>query len=168
MTKTPTAASSSSPKSSKRSAFVAKCSAPFLSKQRSPVEHEIHLDEPFRQYFPGDTVRGAVHLSFAKALRVTHLVVRLHGFVKVINNAKHPGETITYDEILLATKRGRARRGIEYFGDGFARLFEDEYVLCGEGRVAGPYEFRFEMGLPKKDVPSSIDVSTRCPSVTSR
>lgn len=138
--------------------LVARIAAPFSSKQRSPVEQEIHLDEPFRQYFSGDTVKGAVLLNTTKALRITHLVIRLHGFVKVVNNARLPGETIPYDENLLTSMR--RKKGIEYFGNGFARLFEDERVLCGDGRLSGRYEFRFELGLPSKNVPSSIDVST--------
>lgn len=99
-------------------------------------------------------------MNVAKSQRITHLVVRLHGFVKVSNRPKLPGESISYDEALTALGKGRGRRGIEYFGNGFARLFEDEIVLCGEGRVLGQYEFRFEMILPLKGMPSGIDVST--------
>ena len=137
--------------------FISRVTAPFASKQRSPVELEIHLDEPFRQYFCGDTVKGAAVLSTTKASRITHLVIRLHGFVKVVNNARLPGETIPYDENLLTSMR--RRKGIEYFGNGFARLFEDEHILCGDGRVSGVYQFRFELDLPSKGIPSSIDVS---------
>ena len=141
------------------SSLLARCTAPFASKQRNALEQDIRLDEPFRQYSSGDTVKGAVHMNAAKAQRITHLVIRLHGFVKVMNRAKLPGESISYDEALVASGKGRGRRGIEYFGHGFARLFEDELVLCGEGRVLGQYEFRFEMVLPSKTMPSGIDVS---------
>lgn len=96
-------------------------------------------------------------MNVTKPQRITHLVIRLHGFVKVANRAKLPGESISYDEALMALEKGRGRRGMEYFGNGFARLFEDETVLCGEGRVSGQYEFRFEMVLPSKGVPSGID-----------
>lgn len=99
-------------------------------------------------------------MNVAKSQRITHLVVRLHGFVKVSNRPKLPGESISYDEALTALGKGSGMRGIEYFGNGFARLFEDEIVLCGEGRVLGQYEFRFEMILPSKGMPSGIDVST--------
>lgn len=139
--------------------MLAKCTAPFASKQRNPLEQDIRLDEPFRQYYPGDTVKGAVHMNVLKSQRITHLVIRLHGFVKVANRAKLPGESISYDEALMALEKGRGRRGIEYFGNGFARLFEDETVLCGEGRLSGQYEFRFEMILPSRGLPSGIDVS---------
>ena len=149
-----------SQKRTKQSSLLARCSAPFASKQRNPLEQDIRLDEPFRQYSSGDTIKGAIHMNVAKSQRITHLVIRLHGFVKVTNRAKLPGESISYDEALMALGKGRGRRGIEYFGNGFARLFEDEIVLCGEGRVLGQYEFRFEMVLPSKSMPSGIDVST--------
>ena len=147
-------------KRSTRSSFLAKCTAPFVAKHRSQVEQEIRLDDPFRQYAPGDNVKGAIYLTFAKPMRITHLAVCLHGFVKVFNRAKLPGEEISYDENLLSLESGSGsgRRGTEYFGNGYARLFEDEEVLCGEGRVSGQYEFRFEMCLPPKNMPSSIDV----------
>ena len=137
--------------------LLARIAAPFTSNQRSPLDQEIRLDEPFRKYFAGDTIKGAVLLTASKALRITHLVVRLHGFVKVVNNARLPGETIPYDENLLTSSK--KKKGIEYFGNGFARLFEDERVLCGDGRLSGRYEFRFELDLPSTGVPSGIDVS---------
>ncbi|KAF6235768.1 hypothetical protein HO173_005963 [Letharia columbiana] len=146
-----------SQKRTKHASLLAKCTAPFHSKQRNPLEQDIRLDEPFRQYSSGDAVKGAVHMNVAKSQRITHLVIRLHGFVKVSNRAKLPGESISYDEALMALEKGRGRRGIEYFGNGFARLFEKEIVLCGEGRVLGQYEFRFEILLPSKGMPSGID-----------
>ena len=143
---------------SKSSSFIAKCAAPFVAKQRSHIEQDIRLDEPFRRYVPGDSVKGAIFLNVGKPLRITHLVIRLHGFVKVFNRARLPGEEISYDESLLNSGNGRGRRGIEYFGNGYARLFEDEEVLCGEGRVLGQYQFRFDLVLPSRHMPSSIDV----------
>lgn len=144
----------------KHPSFLSKYTTPFASKQRNPLVQDIRLDEPFRLYTSGDTVKGAIHMNVTKAQRITHLVMRLHGFVKVMDRAKLPGELISYDETLMALGKGRGRRGIEYFGNGFARLFEDEIVLCGEGRVMGQYEFRFEMVLPPKGMPSAIDVRT--------
>jgi hypothetical protein len=45
-------------------------------------------------------------------------------------------------------------------GNGLATLFEDEVVLCGDGRLKeGIYKFRFEMGLPPYALPSSLNVS---------
>lgn len=149
-----------SQKRTKHLSLLARFTAPFAAKQRNSVEQEIWLDEPFRQYTSGDTVKGAVHMNVAKPSRITHLVIRLHGFVKVMNRPKLPGESISYDEALMALRKGSGRRGIEYFGNGFARLFEDEVVLCGEGLVFGQYEFRFEMVLPTKGMPSAIDVGS--------
>lgn len=146
-----------SQKRTKSSSILERCTAAFAAKPRNPLEQDIRLDEPFRQYTSGDHVKGAVHMNVAKSQRITHLVVRLHGFVKVSNRPKLPGESISYDEALTALGKGSGMRGIEYFGNGFARLFEDEIVLCGEGRVLGQYEFRFEMILPSKGMPSGID-----------
>lgn len=146
-------------KQTRHSSLFTKCTAPFISKQHSHVEQEIRLDEPFRQYQPGNSVKGAIRLNVAKPVRITHLTLRLHGFVKVINRAKSPGEDIQYDEKLFAAGSGKGRRGIEYFGNGFAQLFDEEVVLCGEGCVSGKYEFRFELALPSKGMPSSINVS---------
>ncbi len=57
---------------------------------------------------------------------------------------------------------------MEYFGNGYARLFDEEVVLCGEGRVLGEYQFRFGMVLPSKNLPSSIDVSDESSALTIR
>lgn len=155
-------------KRSKISSLLVKCTAPFAAKQRSHVEQEIVLDEPFRQYHPGDTIKGAIHVTFGKPLRITHLIIRIHGFIKVFNRAKLPGEELLYDESRLTPSYGGSRRGMEYFGNGYARLFEEEVVLCGEGRVLGEYQFRFGMVLPSKNLPSSIDVSDESSALTNR
>ncbi|KAL9102743.1 MAG: hypothetical protein Q9163_002140 [Psora crenata] len=147
--------SAKSQKSSGASSIISKLTSPFASKQNTYITHEIQLDKPFRQFAPGDPVKGAIVLSVGRPVRVTHLVVRLHGFVKVVNHSKLPGEPIHLDENLLRSAKGG--RGGEYFGNGFARLFDDEVVLCGDGRLLGQYVFRFELALPRKGVPSSID-----------
>ena len=141
--------------------MLSKIANPFTTKQSLQIRHEIELDEPFKQFGPGELVKGAVHLETTKPIRVTHLIVRLHGLVKVTSHSKLPGEPIPYDENLLySTKgpRGGKQRGGEYFGDGFARLFEEEVILCGDGRIAGNYVFRFDVRLPSMGLPSSIDV----------
>ena len=150
-------ATKSSPRSLRQSSIISRLVSPFASKQHSHIKHDIELQEPFRHYSPGDTVKGAVHLRVGKPVRATHLVVRLHGFVKVVSHSRLPGELVPYDEHLLNSSKGR--RGREYFGNGFARLFEDEVVLCGDGRLLGHYVFRFELDLPRTGIPSSIDVS---------
>lgn len=54
---------------------------------------------------------------------------------------------------------GRGRRGGEYLGNGFASLFEDEVVLCGDGRLKeGVYRFNFELDFPQDNLPTSINV----------
>lgn len=48
-------------------------------------------------------------------------------------------------------------------GNGFATLFEDEVVLCGDGRLKeGIYKFQFELQLPPHNLPSSITVRASC------
>lgn len=133
----------------------------FTSRPHAQIKHEIELDEPFKVFGPGDWVKGAVHLEAIKPTRATHLVIRLHGLVKVVTHSRKQGEPIPYDENLLnasSLPTGKKRIGGEYFGNGFARLFEDEYILCGDGRLLGHYKFQFDMQMPKKGIPSSIDV----------
>lgn len=164
MTKAQNVTPSAITNGSKRPSLIAKCVAPFAAKQRNNIEQEIQLDEPFRQYAPGDRIKGAIHVNVGRPIRVTHLVIHLHGFVKVFNRAKGPGEEIACDESLSTSGKGRRRRGIEYLGNGYARLFEDEVTLCGEGRLHGPVKFCFDMALPSKNIPSSIDVSKADPT----
>lgn len=94
-----------------------------------------------------------------KAVNITHLIVCLHGFVKVFNNARLPGQYVPRDGAPLGTGNGSSKKGAEYFGNGFASLFEDEVVLCGQGRLLpSAYQFKFELELPLEGLPSSIDV----------
>ena len=89
-------------------------------------------------------------------MRVTHIVVCLHGFVQVYRNPGSPGEGFRANSAYLGT--GRGKKSGEYFGNGFASLFEDEVVLCGDGRLAeGTYQFNFELEFPDRDLPSSIE-----------
>lgn len=102
-------------------------------------------------------MKGSVNIKIDKAINVTHLVVCLHGFAKVFSNSKSPGKTISRDGALMSN--GSGKRGPEYFGNGFASLFEDEVALCGEGRLnVGRYKFEFQLELPSGGLPSSIDV----------
>ena len=141
-----------------RSIF-SRLTAPFATRKRNLAEYYIKTKEPHRQYSPGDRVKGAVVVTVTKPIRITHLVLCLHGFVKVFNNAKLPGESILSREWLLGG--GTGKRGCEYFGNGFASLFENETTLCGEGRLeVGSFEFQFDLELPSKGLPSSISVCT--------
>lgn len=144
---------------SKSKVLLSKFTAPFTSRKRNLAQYYVEPDEPHRRYSPGDTVKGAVILTVAKPIRITHLVVCLHGFVKVFTSAKLPGEDSSREERLLSG--GTGKRGCQYFGNGFASLFENEVTLCGEGRLeAGSFVFQFILELPSKGLPSSISVCT--------
>ena len=65
----------------------------------------------------------------------------------------------------LGAGNSRGKKYGEYFGNGFASLFEDEVILCGDGKLAeGTYQFNFELEFPDRDLPSSIDVCSKLPS----
>lgn len=128
--------------------------------KRNLAEYYIKTNEPHRKYAPGNRVKGAVIVTVTKPLKITHLAVSLHGFVKVFNNAKQPGESVYPDGVLLGGRIGK--RGSEYFGNGFASLFENEIILCGEGRLeAGKFEFEFDLEIPPRGLPSSISVCSQ-------
>ncbi|KAI7551977.1 hypothetical protein KC343_g13256 [Hortaea werneckii] len=144
----------SSPLSGRR--ILSKITSSFSSKPRNISDFSIEVDDPHRQYSPGDIVHGSVRLRVSRPVRVTHIVVCLHGFVQVFRNPGSPGEGFRANTQYLGT--GRGKKSGEYFGNGFASLFEDEVVLCGEGRLAeGSYQFNFELEFPDRDLPSSID-----------
>jgi hypothetical protein len=127
-------------------------------RNRNVSDFCIQPDDPWRTYFPGDTVKGTVVLTVVKPVRITHLVICLHGFVKVFKNTVPAGEAAPEVGFLGP---GRGRRGAEYLGNGLATLFEDEVVLCGDGRLKeGIYKFRFEMAFPPYALPSSINVGS--------
>lgn len=136
---------------------LSKFASPFKSRKRNVAEYYLRANEPHRQYSPGDKVEGTVVLTVTKPLRISHLVVCLHGFVKVYNSARTPGQSVSRDGGLLGG--GTGKRGSAYFGDGFASLFENEITLCGEGRLeSGSYEFQFSLEFPSQGIPSSISV----------
>ena len=92
-----------------------------------------------------------------RPIRITHLVVCLHGFVKVFANAKLPTNIVSRDGGFLGG--GAGKRGSEYFGNGFASLFENEVPLGGEGRLeVGSFEFEFDLEFPSAGLPSSVSV----------
>ncbi|KAF9890856.1 ph-response sensor protein [Aspergillus nanangensis] len=123
-------------------------------RNRNINDFYIEPDDPWRSYFPGDVIKGTVVLTLSRPLRITHLVVCLHGYVKVFKNTVPSGEVAPEMGFLGP---GRGRRGAEYLGNGLATLFEDEVVLCGDGRLKeGIYKFRFEMSFPPYALPSSI------------
>lgn len=153
-------ASDFTPNLSKPKSILSKLTSPFTPMKRNLAEYYIKTKEPHRKYAPGNRVKGAVIVTVTKPLRITHLAVSLHGFVKVFNNAKQPGESVYPDGVLLGGRIGK--RGSEYFGNGFASLFENEIILCGEGRLeAGKFEFEFDLEIPPRGLPSSISVCTQ-------
>ncbi|KAK2746668.1 ph-response sensor protein [Myotisia sp. PD_48] len=135
--------------------ILSKFTGRFSNRNRNISEFYVQPDDPWKTYYPGDVVKGAVVLTVVKPLRITHLVVCLHGFAKVFKNPVGPGEHAE-DSGFLGP--GRGRRDGEYLGNGFASLFEDEVVLCGDGRLKeGIYKFRFELCFPPYNLPSSIN-----------
>ncbi|KAI9794850.1 MAG: ph-response sensor protein [Peltula sp. TS41687] len=132
--------------------LLARVRSPFSSSKtrRALSDFYIQPEEPHRTYSPGDLVRGVVILKVSKPIRITHLVVCLHGSVQVFRNGLLERWTNSSPKM--------AKRPTEQQVDGFKWLFQDEVVLSGEGRLeVGIYEFHFELEFPKKDLPSSID-----------
>lgn len=126
---------------------------PYRSRNRNVADFHINPDHPYKQYQAGDSIRGSVVLVLVKPLRITHLVVNLHGYVNVY---KDPTASRSQSG---ATPRGGISILPQYHGNGVASLFSDEQVLSGEGRLEpGRYEFGFDLLFPNKPMPSSVDV----------
>jgi hypothetical protein len=149
----------SSPSLSTRS-LLSRLKSPLQSKTRHFADFTIQPDDPHRQYAPGDIISGSVILKVLKPLRITHLVISLHGYVQVFRNPNSPGDA--YRNYSATIGSGKGKKAGSYFGNGFASLFEDEVVLCGEGRLGeGVYHFNFELEFPSKGLASSIEVGYR-------
>jgi hypothetical protein len=103
-------------------------------------------------------VSGVFELRVVKPTRITHIVISLHGYVQVFKNANAPpSPNHRVSNVQIGT--GKGSKSGEYFGNGFATLFEDECVLCGDGRLGeGIYKFAFNLEFPDRDLPSSIEV----------
>ncbi|OKL56666.1 pH-response regulator protein palF/RIM8 [Talaromyces atroroseus] len=141
--------------SAPRNRWVNKLASRFHNRNKNISEFYVQPDDPWRAYFPGDAIKGTVVLTVIKPVRVTHLVVCLHGYVKVFKVTVAPGD-INPEIGFLGP--GRGRRAGEYMGNGLATLFEDEVVLCGDGRLKeGIYKFKFELELPPYTLPSSLN-----------
>ncbi|KAI1210037.1 uncharacterized protein F4807DRAFT_425451 [Annulohypoxylon truncatum] len=136
--------------------FFSRLTSPLRSRTRNLADFHIRLQEPHRQYSAGDHVRGHVILSVVKPIRITHLTVALHGFVRVY---KHAGAGAQLSApVNPAVISHDKNRNVRYFGNGLASLFQDEQVLCGEGRLKPTrFEFEFDLIFPSKGLPSSID-----------
>lgn len=149
-----------SPTSRFRRSVSNKIGAYFPTRSAHINAFSIELDEPHRQYGPGDTVSGSVVLNVGRPLGVTHVVVCLYGYVEVFKNHQKGKGGHRRNNVGRIASGGSKRWVAEYYGDGFASLFEEEIVLCGEGRLDPKlYHFRFEIDFPANlDLPTSIDV----------
>jgi hypothetical protein len=146
---------SSSSSASPRPSLLSRLGLPLRSRSRNVADFHVRCDEPHRKYAAGDSVRGAVVLAVVKPLRITHLVVSLHGYVRVL---KDPTSLAKAQNVTTLPPPGSSRRP-QYQGNGLISLFQDEQVLSGEGRIEpGKYEFGFDLIFPDKGLPSSIDV----------
>ncbi|KAH9878662.1 hypothetical protein IAQ61_001934 [Plenodomus lingam] len=156
MTSSPARASVTPSASTSARSFLSRLKSPLSSKSRNYTEFYIQSDDPHRQYAPGDIISGTVIIKIVKPLRITHLVVSLHGYAQVFKNPNAPGDA--YKAYSTTVGSGKGKKAGSYFGNGFVSLFEDEVVLCGEGRLSeGVYHFNFELEFPSKGLPSSID-----------
>ncbi|KAI0430600.1 hypothetical protein F5Y09DRAFT_307357 [Xylaria sp. FL1042] len=137
-----------------KSSFFSRLAAPLRSRSRNLADFHIRLKEPHRQYSAGDHVQGSVILSVVKPIRVTHLTVTLHGYVRAFKSASAAAQVATVNPAVISHGGQNGR----YHGNGHASLFQDEIVLCGEGRLqASRWEFEFDLQFPDLELPSSID-----------
>ncbi|KAH6660253.1 hypothetical protein BKA67DRAFT_641381 [Truncatella angustata] len=137
-----------------KKSFLSFLSLPLRSRTRNRnlAEFYVLVDDPHRQYSAGDHVTGSVIISSIKPIRITHLTVNLHGYVRVFKNAAQ----VNAANPAVVPSGGSSN--VRYFGNGHAQLFQDEQVLCGEGRLdARKWEFKFDLVFPKEGLPSSID-----------
>lgn len=133
-----------------------------LSRSSTHInDFSVKLNEPYRQFGPGDVVTGKVILNVAKPLGVTHVVACLYGYVQVFKSHSKPTSTPPRNNPNRTVSGQNQRWVSEYYGDGYASLFEEEVVLCGEGRLDPKlYHFNFAIPFPTDiPLPSSIDVS---------
>lgn len=143
----------------RRSAFW-RLPFPIRRQTRNLADFHIRPADPHRKYSAGDHVCGAVILTLLKPVRITHLTVALHGYVRVY---KSPNAAASEPAINPAETPSHGRSSLRYDGNGFASLFQDEQVLSSEGRLdTGKYEFNFDLMFPDAGLPSSIDVRVCC------
>lgn len=142
------------------SSFFSRFSLPLRSRTRYIADFHIRPAEPHRRYAAGDQVQGAVVLTVVKPVRITHLVVSLHGYMRVYKGPNAPANEPIVDPSDALANSGRASRQ-KALGNGCVRLFQDEQTLSGDGRLEpGRYEFNFNLLFPTEGLPSSIDVRT--------
>jgi arrestin-related trafficking adapter 9 len=131
-------------------------SNPLGKHARNMFDLAVELEDPFRTYTPGQTVKGHITLTVLKGFDITHLVVALHGYAKVFKHQIPPGDGVPAPEGLA---NGQGSRGVQYQGNGLASLFQQEQILCGNGFLKKHvYKFAFEVSFPPRALPSAIDV----------
>ncbi|KAI9809735.1 MAG: hypothetical protein M1825_000168 [Sarcosagium campestre] len=133
--------------------ILTRLTSSFSNRSRNLSDFYIRPNDQYRHYSQGDIVRGAVCLTLARPVRITHLVLSLRGYVRVLKTGA-PGQALDDPN----WRPGRAKSNAEFRGDGYASIFQREVVLCGDGRLdARSYEFDFELAFPAHRLPSSID-----------
>jgi len=138
--------------------LISRLTSQFGPKSRTIVEFVIHADDPHRRYSAGDLVTGSIILKLVKATRITHIVISLYGYVQVFKNPNTPPSE-GYRAYNATIGKAKPDKKGQYLGNGFATLFEDEQVVCREGRLEeGNYKFEFAIRFPDETLPSTIDV----------
>lgn len=107
-----------------------------FQRRRNVRELFIQLADPHRRYGPGDTVTGRVMLRLRKKAKGTLLHVSLQGHV-----------------VLKSLSTG-TNKTIPIFTPQAVQLVDAGMIL-----EQGVHELPFEMELPYKRIPSSLDVS---------
>ncbi|KAK4105530.1 hypothetical protein N658DRAFT_416106 [Parathielavia hyrcaniae] len=151
------ASASENPSSSSSLSFFSRFALPLRSRTRYIADFHIRPAEPHRKYGAGDQVQGAVVLTVVKPVRITHLVVSLHGYMRVYKGPSTAGNEPIIDpgEALSSSSRISRQKGLS---NGCVRLFQDEQILSGDGRLEpGRYEFNFNLLFPGDGLPTSID-----------
>ncbi|KAK3310046.1 uncharacterized protein B0T15DRAFT_546393 [Chaetomium strumarium] len=151
------ASASEDPSPSSNLSFLSRFSLPLRSRTRYIADFHIRPAEPHRKYGAGDQVQGAVILTVVKPVRITHLVVSLHGYMRVFKNPAIAASEPVIDPADVPALPSRSSRQKSH-GNGCVRLFQDEQTLSGDGRLEpGRYEFNFNLLFPTDRLPSSID-----------
>ncbi|KAK4128753.1 hypothetical protein N657DRAFT_608449 [Parathielavia appendiculata] len=151
------ASASEDPSSSSNLSFFSRFTLPLRSRTRYIADFHIRPAEPHRKYGAGDQVQGAVVLTVVKPVRITHLVVSLHGYMRVYKGPNTTANEPIIDpgEALSSSSRISRQKGLS---NGCVRLFQDEQILSGDGRLEpGRYEFNFNLLFPGDGLPTSID-----------
>lgn len=140
-----------------RAPLISRIAAPFSPRPRHISDLNIDIADPHRVYAPADIVRGSVTFATHKLIKLTHVVIQLHGFVKIYKNATPPGEGLpseaSANSPFSSLRAGHARV------IGHAKILEEERVLCGQGTLGpGRYQVPFSIQFPATKLPSSLDV----------